>query len=220
MTAFTAQKIIFDLDGTLVDSAPDLYGATNHVLASVGRASVTLDQVRHMVGLGARKLIELGLEATGGMDGHSVDDLLPVFLAYYGEHIADGTDLFPGAEALLADLRDRGFGVALCTNKPIGLTEQLLEELDIRGRFDAIAGGDSFAFRKPDGRHILETAAMVAGDGPLLMVGDSATDVNAARDAKVPCIAVDFGYSTVPAAELGADHLISHLGDISSLVTR
>ncbi|TNE60669.1 MAG: HAD family hydrolase [Alphaproteobacteria bacterium] len=218
MPRFPARKIIFDLDGTLVESAPDLWQATNHVLAHVGRDPVTLEQVRHMVGFGALRLMELGLNATGGVGDHDVKSLLPVFLDYYSAHIADHTVFFPGVREMVAELKAGGCAVAVCTNKPVGLANQLLAALDARDLFGAVTGGDSFAFKKPDGRHIHETAALLPDDGAILMVGDSATDVNAAKDAGVPCVAVSFGYSTVPAADLGADALIHDLADLRPLI--
>ncbi|WP_262691509.1 phosphoglycolate phosphatase [Kordiimonas aestuarii] len=220
MTRFSVDKIIFDLDGTLVDSAADLHAATNHVLAHVGRKTVTLEQVRHMVGHGAKRLIELGLEATGGRDTHQAADLLPVFLKYYGDHIADGTRVFDGGLIMLNALKDKGFSLAICTNKPLALTRPLLQSLDIARYFDAVTGGDSFDFKKPDPRHLLETARLLPGDGPFLMVGDSINDIAAARDAAAPSVAVDFGYTDIAPHDLGADHLISHLSALPALVRR
>ena len=217
---FAVEKILFDLDGTLVDSAYDLHAATNHVLTHVGRKTVSLEQVRHMVGFGAKRLIELGLEATGGREAHEAADLLPVFLSYYRAHIADGTRIFPHGVEMLKDLKSKGFALAVCTNKPLSLTRPLLQHLDLAPYFEAVTGGDSFGFKKPDPRHLLETAKLLPGDGPFLMVGDSINDIAAARGAGAPSVAVDFGYTDIPPAELGADHLISSLGALPALVSR
>ncbi|UTW54138.1 phosphoglycolate phosphatase [Kordiimonas sp. SCSIO 12610] len=211
---FRVQKILFDLDGTLVDSAPDLHAATNHVMDHVGRPLLKLDQVRHMVGQGAKKLIELGLNATGGSENHNIDDLLPVFLDYYRSNIANGTYFYDGALELIKALKAKGLGVAICTNKPIGLANILLHELGAHGLFDVITGGDSFAFKKPDPKHIIATADMMEGDGECLMVGDTFNDIDAAKAANIPSIAVSFGYSATPATELGADITVDHLIDI------
>jgi phosphoglycolate phosphatase len=219
MARFTVKKILFDLDGTLVDSAFDLHAATNHVLTHVGRESVTLEQVRHMIGHGAKRLIELGLEATGGRESHEATALLPVFLSYYRDHIADGTTVFPGGIQMLKDLKSQGFSLAVCTNKPVALTRPLLQHLDIAQYFDAVTGGDSFEFKKPDPRHLLETATLLPGDGAFLMVGDSINDIAAARSAGAPSVVVDFGYTDIAPAELGADHLISSLSELPSLVS-
>ncbi len=219
MARFAVGKILFDLDGTIIDSAHDLHAATNHVLAHVGRKGVTLEQVRHMVGFGAKRLIELGLEATGGREAHQADELLPVFLSYYRAHIADGTVVFPHGVEMLKKLKIKGFSLAICTNKPLGLTRPLLQALDIAQYFDAVTGGDSFEFKKPDPRHLIETAAFLPGNSPFLMVGDSINDIAAARAAGAPSVAVDFGYTDIPPAELGADVLISSLAELPSLVT-
>ena len=220
MTQFSVSKIIFDLDGTLVDSAPDLHGATNHVLTSIGRSPVSLDQVRHMVGFGAKRLIELGLEATGGAGEHDAAALLPVFLTYYRAHIADGSRLFDGCHDMLADLQSAGFGLAICTNKPMVLTTPLLETLGIDHFFGAVTGGDSFAFKKPDGRHVFETAALLEGDSRALMVGDSINDIAAAKNAGLPSVAVSFGYTDIAPADLGADCVIDALSALPGLVCR
>ncbi|WP_417461811.1 phosphoglycolate phosphatase [Kordiimonas sp.] len=219
MSIFNVQKIIFDLDGTLIESAPDLYAATNHVLAHVNRPHVTLEQVRHMVGFGAKRLIELGLEATGGMENHDPAELLPVFLDYYRAHIADDTHVFEGGVEMLETLKAKGFSLAICTNKPMTLTEPLLKALRVNHYFDAVTGGDSFAFKKPDPRHLLATAAQMHGDGTFLMVGDSINDIAAARATKAPSVAVDFGYTDVAPHELGADRVISGLSELPELVS-
>jgi phosphoglycolate phosphatase len=211
---FNVQKILFDLDGTLVDSAPDLHAATNHVMEHVGRPQLRLEDVKHMVGQGARKLIELGLNATGGIEDHDLDQLLPVFLDYYRANIANGTYFYDGALDLLKALRKKGCSIAVCTNKPIGLANTLLHELGAHDMFDVITGGDSFDFKKPDPRHIIETANMIAGTGPSLMVGDTFNDIDAAKAADIPSIAVSFGYSSTPAQDLGADVTVHHLSEI------
>jgi phosphoglycolate phosphatase len=211
---FNVQKILFDLDGTLVDSAPDLHAATNQVMRNVGRPLLKQEEVRHMVGQGAKKLIELGLTATGGIEDHNIDDLLTVFLDYYRANIANGTYFYDGAPELLDTLKSNGFSVAICTNKPITLAKLLIKELGADSLFDAITGGDSFEFRKPDPRHVIETANMLKGNGKSLMIGDTFNDIDAAKAANIPSIAVSFGYSSTPAHELGADMAVDRLQDI------
>lgn len=220
MCAFPVNKILFDLDGTLVDSAPDLHAATNHVLQSIGRETVSLEQVRHMVGYGALKLIELGLEATGGMAEYTAEGLRPAFLDYYKSNVTNHTVPFDGALEVLESLKKSGFQLGLCTNKPAELTHPILENLGLSQYFGAVTGGDTFEFRKPDPRHILETAARLPGGGPILMVGDSLPDIAAARAAKAFSAVVTFGYSQTPVAELGADKVISSLRNLPALVTR
>jgi len=217
MPRFPAQIVVFDLDGTLVDTAADLHAATNHVLQSIGRDTVPLSAVRADVGFGALKLIERGMNRTGGMEGYSLDELKEVFLEYYAKNIAEHSALFPGGEAMLRSLSDKGISLAICTNKPIKLALQLLEELGLTHYFKAITGGDSFAFKKPDPRHIIETAKMI-GDGTFVMVGDSSPDIHAAKAAGIPAIGVTYGYGDVPMADLEPDALIQSLEEVVALV--
>ncbi|WP_419814846.1 phosphoglycolate phosphatase [Glacieibacterium sp.] len=203
--------VIFDLDGTLVDSSPDLCGALNHTLAELGRPAVDLATVRHLVGHGARVLIERGLAHTGGGTSEDVDRGLPLFLAYYAAHIADGTVVFPGVEASLDQLTAAGVRVAICTNKPYTLSVALIEALGWQQRFDAILGADSVPARKPDPGHVVATAEAVGIPvDQAIFVGDTSVDVAAARAAGIPVIAVSFGFSDGPATGLGADLVIDH----------
>lgn len=207
--------VVFDLDGTLIDTGPDLTAATNHVLALAGRPSVTVAEVRDMVGLGARKLIERGLAHTGGGTLEQAESLLQPFLDYYADNICVGSQPFPGVEQTLTRLQDAGILLGICTNKPEGLSHALIEALGWQRFFPVNVGGDSLPYRKPDGRHILKVVERLGGN-PLeaVMVGDSAVDVGAARDAGLPVVAVSFGFSSVPAAELGADALIDHFDQL------
>ena len=201
--------VIFDLDGTLVDTAPDLCAALNAALADLGRPGIDAATVRHLVGHGARALIERGLAVTGGGSDAEIARALPVFLTHYAAHIADGSKPFPGAEAALDALVAAGSVVAICTNKPVVLARALVVALGWDGRFAAVLGGDSLAVRKPDGGHVTATAA-AAGVAlrRAVFVGDTAVDVAAARAAGVPVIAVSFGFAAEPAAALGADAVL------------
>ncbi len=218
MDQIHATRVIFDLDGTLIDSAPDLHAATNHVLKTIGRPAVTLEQVRSFVGHGALMLIEKALLATGGMNGYSPADLRPTFLEFYGDNLTRYTQPFPGAERVLSTLQSDGICLGLCTNKPAALVGPILEEIGFQAYFGAITGGDTFTFKKPDPRHLTETAKLLSGNGPVLMVGDSAPDINAAKAAGFPCVAVTFGYSQTPVGELGADRTISALPELLDFV--
>ncbi len=204
------QTIVFDLDGTLVDSAPDLTAALNVALADAGRPMVDPATVRHLVGHGARALIERGLALSGGGDEAAVARALPVFLAHYAAHLADGTRPYPGCEAALDGLAARGSRLAICTNKPVALSRALVAALGWTGRFAANLGGDSLAVRKPDPAPLLATIAAAGGDpATSVFVGDTAVDVATARAAGVPVIACAFGFADRPAAELGADAVIA-----------
>lgn len=211
--------VVFDLDGTLVDTGPDLTAATNHVLALAGRPAVTVAEVRDMVGLGARKLIERGLAYTGGGTPEQAESLLQPFLDYYADNVCVESQPFPGVEQALEQLQDAGILIGICTNKPEALSHALIETLGWQRFFPVNIGGDSLPFRKPDGRHILTVVERLGGNpAETVMVGDSAVDVGAARDAGLPVVAVSFGFSSVPAAELEADALIDRYDQLMDVL--
>ncbi|OYU15303.1 MAG: phosphoglycolate phosphatase [Alphaproteobacteria bacterium PA4] len=203
--------IVFDLDGTLVDTAPDLCAALNHALGALGRPPVPAGDVRHMVGHGARKLLERGLAASGAMTPDLVEAGVPHFLSHYAAHIADGSRPYPGVEAALDALAAAGSRVAICTNKPERLSRALVTALGWDGRFAANLGFDSVPQPKPHPDHLFATIAAAGGDrADTVFVGDSITDTTTARAAGIPVIAVSFGFSDRPVAELGADRIIDH----------
>ncbi|USI71700.1 phosphoglycolate phosphatase [Sphingomonas morindae] len=209
MNGFPFRSVVFDLDGTLADTAPDLTAALNHSLVALGRAPIAGEAVRHMVGHGARALLARGLAATGDGSEAEVDRGFPIFMAFYQAHIADHSQAFPGVEAALAALEAEGVALAICTNKLEGLARQLIAALGWEGRFAAVIGGDTLAVRKPDPAP-LHAAIAAAGGGPAAFVGDSITDTETARAAGVPCVALSFGFSDRPPEQLGADRLIDH----------
>lgn len=209
------KTILFDLDGTLVDTAPDLAGAMNHVLASLGRPRLPVDMVRHLVGHGARALIARGLEVTGAARPDLVEPAMPLFLEHYAAHIADGSRPFDGVETALDGLAAAGCRLAICTNKPTGLARSLVAALGWQQRFAAVIGQDLAPRPKPDAAHVLVTLAACDADAAsAAFVGDSATDAGAARNAGLPLVLVSFGYSDVPADTLGADALIDHFDQL------
>ena len=214
--------IVLDLDGTLIDTAPDLCAALNHVLAAEGRPPVNVAEMRHMVGDGATKLIERGLSAGGAAPtAAEVEARLPAFLAYYGAHIAEKSAPYPGVRETLAELERQGLRLGVCTNKSCALTRRLLRELDLDRCFGAVLGGDSLSVRKPDGRHLLGVIrALDAGANEAVMVGDSGNDVACARDAGVPVIAVAYGYTRVAPEELGADLVIECFSELPEALGR
>jgi phosphoglycolate phosphatase len=213
--------VIFDLDGTLVDTGPDLTAALNHVLALAERPPVDLATVRDMVGLGARKLIERGLAHTGGEAAGQVDALFAQFLDYYGRNICIESRPYPGVEAVMDALAEAGARLGVCTNKPEAMSHALFEALGWTRRFGAVVGGDSLAVRKPDPLHYTETVARLGGAvSQSIMVGDSEPDVLVAKAAGAPVAVVTFGFSHVPAASLGADALIHHYDDALETLAR
>ena len=214
------RTVVFDLDGTLVDTAPDLIAALNYVLDREGLPPVPLKSARNMIGAGARKLIERGLELEGRvMSVGDVDRLLRDFIDYYAAHIADASRPFEGLEAALDDLGAQGYRFAVCTNKLEWLSKRLLDELGLSPRFSAICGADTFGVAKPDPVILQQTVARAGGHiGNTIMVGDAGPDVGVARRAGVPVIGVEFGYTDVPIAELKPDRLIGHMRDLPAAV--
>jgi phosphoglycolate phosphatase len=212
----TARAVIFDLDGTLVDTAPDLMAATNHVLSLLKRRPITMPEVRTFVGRGARILIERGVAATGdAIDEASLSYYHAEFLRHYEGHTADRSEIFPGVVALLNQLADVGIKAGVCTNKPEGLSRQLLDALDLNRFFGAVVGPDTIGIAKPHAAPYLETVKRLGVEPQhSLMVGDSEVDILTARAAGVPVIAVTFGYTAKPVAEYGPDYLVSHFDEV------
>ena len=208
--------IVFDLDGTLIDTAPDLVRATNHVLASINLAPVTMGKLRNWVGFGARRMIVEGLADAGlELDEIKVDRLLEEFLTFYADNIALESKPYPGAVAALDNLEAQGHNFAICTNKSEALAKKLMQTLNLADRFAAITGRDTFAVSKPDPGHLLGTLD-IAGGNPrrAIMVGDSITDINTAKAAGIPVIGVTHGYTDRPIETLGPDSIISHFDQL------
>lgn len=201
--------VVFDLDGTLADTALDLTAAVNHALVALGRTAILADDVRRMVGHGARMLLRRALAATGGVDDAEIARAYPVFMDFYGAHVADRSAPYDGVEAALTALAAEGVALAICTNKPEALARALVDAFGWRERFAVIVGGDTLAQRKPDPAPV-HAAIARAGGGRALFVGDSISDTDAARAAGIPCIALTFGFSDRPPQDLGATALIDH----------
>jgi len=204
--------VVFDLDGTLVDTAPDLTAALNAVMIREGRPAVPLDEVRHMVGRGARVLIERAMAASGlPAEARQTKTLVEHFLEYYDANIAVTSKPFEGAELCVRRLAARGHKIGICTNKPEALSLKLMSALNLRDLFPVILGADSRPYRKPDPRHLLDTIAELGGQpNSAVLIGDSETDVATARAANVPVVLVSFGYTETPVHQLGGDIVIDH----------
>jgi phosphoglycolate phosphatase len=215
-----APTVVLDLDGTLVDSAPDLVASLNIIFARAGLPAVAYDAARNMVGGGARALIVRGLKAEGRtLEVIEIDRMVSDFIDHYAAHIADQSRPFPGLESALDTLAARGCRLAVCTNKHEWLAVRLLDALALSRRFAAICGGDTFGLQKPNPEILRRTIARAGGDpGSTVMVGDSLTDIATARAAGVPAVAVDYGYTETPAAELGADRVIGALSALPGAV--
>jgi phosphoglycolate phosphatase len=214
------RTLVFDLDGTLVDTAPDLINALNFVLDREGLPPVALASARNMIGGGARKLIERGLELEGRTAGiEDITRLTNDFIDYYAAHIADISRPFEGLEGALDDLAARGYRFAVCTNKLEWLSKLLLDQLGLSARFSAICGADTFGVSKPDPAILRQTVARAGGLlSSAIMVGDAGPDIGVARRAGVPVIGVGFGYTDVPIADLKPDRLISHMSELPAAV--
>jgi len=214
------RTVVFDLDGTLVDTAPDLINALNFVLDREGLPPVPLHSARNMIGAGARRLIERGLELEGRAASHSdITRLTDDFIAYYAEHIADVSRPFEGLENALDELGMRGYRFAVCTNKLEWLSKLLLDRLALSARFSAICGADTFGVSKPDPSILHQTVARAGGHmSAAIMVGDAGPDIGVARRAGIPVIAVEFGYADVPIADLKPDRLINHMNELPEAV--
>jgi len=211
-----APTLVFDLDGTLVDTAPDLIAALNFVLEGEGLPPIPLHSARNMIGAGARKLIERGLEREGrAASVKDINRMTVDFVEYYAAHIADASRPFEGLEGALDELSSHGFRFAVCSNKLEWLSKRLLDQLGLSARFAAICGGDTFGVSKPDPDILRQTVARAGGRlATTVMVGDAGTDIGVARRAGVPVIAVSFGYTDVPIVELKPDLLIHHLREL------
>jgi phosphoglycolate phosphatase len=207
--------ILFDLDGTLVDSLPDLSWAVNQLLAEFGREPATLADMRTWVGDGVAVLVERSLMATGGLPELPVAEAVKRYLDYYRGHAAVETRPYPGVLTTLTALRAAGHPLGVCTNKPTDLSVLLLNALGMRDFFSAVVGGDGVPERKPHPGHLWATLdAMGMRDRKALMVGDSLNDVAAAKAAGIPVTVVSFGYTQIPVETMGADVVIADFADL------
>lgn len=221
-----APLLVFDLDGTLADTATDLIAALNVALAGAGAPPVPVAAARDMLGAGGRVLLMRGLDA-GGIEasGGEIELMYQHFLAHYGQHLADETVLFPGVVAALDRLQAAGWRLAVCTNKLEGQARQVMIAMGLADRFVTICGQDTFReadgrpIPKPDPRALTLCVAKAGGDlSRSILVGDSKTDIDTAQATGVPVIAVDFGYTPVPVRQLDPDVVISHFDALADAV--
>jgi phosphoglycolate phosphatase len=211
-----APTIVYDLDGTLADTAEDLVATLNHLLGREGLAPLPVESAGSLLGAGARALIKRGFFAAGrSLNSQETEALFADYLTYYSAHIAVRTRLYPGVDKALAMFARAGWRQAVCTNKIEGLAKLLITKLGIADRFAFICGQDTFGVAKPDSKPLLGTIAASGGSrNRAIMVGDSETDIKTARAAGVPVVAVDFGYADTPVRELGPDGVISHFDEL------
>ena len=212
LTSPASPIVVFDLDGTLADTALDLIETLNAILQSEGLDPLPLDEARDLIGAGARALISRGFHVRQKpLTPQRLDQLFIAFLDHYGRNLVVHTKLYPGVEEALDRLAGQGYTLAVCTNKMQDHSRQLLDALGILDRFAALAGRDTYPVFKPDPRHLTLTIADAKGDPRrAVLVGDSKTDVDTARAADIPVIGVDFGYTEIPMRDLMPDRLIGH----------
>jgi phosphoglycolate phosphatase len=212
--------VVFDLDGTLVDTAPDLAEATNYVLHTLGLKRVNELEIRPFVGHGALAMIDSAVKAQGrALSERELHDLFEVFIAYYTAHIADRSVPYPNVVETLENLQRNGATLAVCTNKIEIQARSVLETLKLDGYFSALTGRDSLGSYKPDPRHLTGTIARAGGrPATSIMVGDSETDIRTAKAARVPIVAVSFGYSVDPVASYGPDAIVDDYKDLSAAI--
>jgi len=208
--------VVFDLDGTLIESEPDLRAALNRLLQDMGRRAVSRDEVVMMIGDGVPKLVERGLMATSDDDIEDLEGHVARFLTYYEAAPTDLSEAFPGAHELLEALKAAGAKIGVCTNKPEAPSRNILRIFGLDGFVDAVVGGDTLdGIRKPDPRHLAAVIERLGSDpARAVMVGDNANDIGTARALGVPAVAVSFGYPRGPVADLKADAVIDQFEEL------
>ncbi len=221
---FPFSALVFDLDGTLIDSAPDMTRVLNRTLAAFDRSALTEAQVRTMIGDGSAMLVRQAFAATGdALDDATVQPVLRHYLDRYFED-EEASALYPGVTDTLTALAERGVRLGLCTNKPERISRKLLDALGLAHLFVAVAGGDTLPVKKPDGRHLGWVLERLGRDGQAparaAMIGDNGNDVKAARAVGVPVVAMSYGYPRMPVEELGADVILDHFADLPAALER
>jgi phosphoglycolate phosphatase len=218
----TSPTLVFDLDGTLVETAPDLLDSLNHCLGIARMAAVDEARLRSYVGMGGKVMIERAFAAQNApLAEAQLAELLVAFLEHYTDNIPGRSLAFPGVDAALDRFEADGWILAVCTNKYEALSRKLLEALGLAPRFAAICGQDTFSFRKPDPRHLIETIRLAGGNPErAVMVGDSQTDIDTAKRAGIPVVAVDFGYTDRHVREFEPSRVISHFDELTVAMAR
>lgn len=214
MTMFSA--LLFDLDGTIIDSAPDVCASVNRTLETMDRPPITVEDTKMLVGFGARTLCEKTLAMTGKPGSEEdVNLLLTGFLDSYRKNPSEHTVVFPGALEALNLFKDAGIQLGICTNKPEATCFPVLDALELRHFFSSVICGDTLEFRKPDPRHVFHTLDDMGAElSKTAFIGDSEADIEAANNAGLPSVLVTFGYCHVPFDELGANAVIDHFHEL------
>ncbi|MDA8766083.1 HAD-IA family hydrolase [Candidatus Pelagibacter sp.] len=219
--------ILFDLDGTLVDTAPDLMRAHNHVMTKFGYPTKSTDEIRNLVGKGAGALIGRSIWGQAKKEFHSVNDLKikdqmsKEFVDYYGKNIISESTLINGVKEFLKWCKEQNISMAVCTNKQEHLSNDLLKKIGIYDFFEYVAGSDTFDYCKPDPRHLTSVVEILDGDvKKTIMIGDSETDANAAKAAEIPVILLENGYTEKNTTEIYHNHLIKDFIGIEKIISK
>ena len=214
--------IIFDLDGTFAHTAPDLLGTLGRITQRFSLKPISIDQFGQIIGHGAKAMIARSFELSDvELNEELHNELFDEFLKDYAENIANETYIFDGVLDAMSQLEDNGFAFSICTNKTERMARKLIETLGVADRFQSLTGGDTFSFKKPDARHLEETAGLANTNiAKCIMIGDSITDISAAKNANIPSIAVTFGYSDMPVNELGANIVIDDYSELVDAVAK
>ena len=212
--------LLFDLDGTLVDSVPDLTNALNQVLSERGHAPLTPEEVKPMVGDGVPALVGRAFAARGG-GAEEAAEVLPRYIAFYEANATRLTKPYPGVRETLAELRRRGYRTAICTNKLQRATVRVLRGLELDELFDGIAGGDRYPVRKPDAGHLLELIREMGGGAErAAMIGDSENDAAAGHAAAMPVLLMRYGYARAEPETLGAAAVVDRFPELPQALER
>ncbi len=221
-SAPSGPALLFDLDGTLADTNPDLHHTMNVILERLGHQPVPMDRVRHMIGGGARKILERGLSENGvTLDDRALDQATEDFVLYYDQHIDQHTQIFEGVVSLLERAQAAGIALAVVTNKRESLAAKLLFRLKLHPYFPVLVGGDTLPKRKPDADPIIHALSQLNADpNKSVMIGDSEADTASARAAGIACVCVSFGYRRVSLEALGADRIIDHFNELAEALAQ
>ena len=218
--------VLFDLDGTLVDTAPDLMRAHNHVMKKFGYPTKSTEEIRNLVGKGAAALIGRSIWGQAKKEFHSVidlkikDEMSKEFVNYYGKNIINESTLIKGVKDFLIWCKDQNISMAVCTNKQEHLSNDLLKKIGIYDFFEYVAGSDTFDYCKPDPRHLTSVVEILDGDlNRTIMIGDSETDANAAKTAEIPVILLENGYTEKNTTEIYHNHLIKDFMGIEKIIS-
>ena len=219
--------VLFDLDGTLVDTAPDLMRAHNHVMKKFGYPTKSTEEIRNLVGKGAAALIGRSIWGQAKKEFHSVidlkikDEMSKEFVNYYGKNIINESTLIKGVKEFLIWCKDQNISMAVCTNKQEHLSNDLLKKIGIYDFFEYVAGSDTFDYCKPDPRHLTSVVEILDGDlNKTIMIGDSETDANAAKAAEIPIILLENGYTEKNTTEIYHNHLIKDFIGIEKIISK